>query len=274
MRIGWHTANKLEVNIGDFVNIYSITNKIRVQLVANLMILLGLVACAQSAWAQTSAIQAAQNDPGVITVSARGTISSNLGRNDNKLLGIIAPEYPVRALQRRIDGWVLVNFSVNEEGKVDEESIVVIDSEPSGIFERASIRSASQFEFRPRIVNGTPVGVNGLQYVFTYLMDERVSVVGPRDARNRDYLPLNYITPQYPLAAIEENTEGYVLVEFTVTKEGRPRGVVILDRSPSNIFNESAVNAAERFRFDPRIVDGEPVEAEGAQYLFTFERDD
>ncbi len=275
MRIGWHTANKLEVNIGDFVNTYSVTNKIRIQLLVNLMILAGLIAFSKSAWGQTaSAVQAAQNDSGIITVSARGTVSSNLGRNENELLGIVAPEYPVRALQRSIDGWVLVSFSVKEDGKVDAESIVVVDSEPSGIFERASIGSASQFEFRPRLVDGTAVGVNGLQYVFSYLMDERVSVALPRDSRNRDYLPLNYITPNYPLAALEENIEGYVLLEFTVTKDGLPRGIVILDRSPSNIFNASAVNAAERFRFDPRIVDGEPVEAEGAQYLFSFERDD
>lgn len=274
MRIWWHTANKLEVNIGGFVDTYFFADKVRIQLVANSMILAGVIACAQSAWAQTaSAIQAAQNDPGVITVSARGTVSTNLGRNENELLGIVAPEYPVRAQQRSVDGWVLVSFSVKEDGKVDAESIEVVDSEPSSIFERASIESASQFEFRPKIVDGTAVGVNGLQYIFSYLIDERVSVALPRDARNRDYLPLNYITPKYPLAAGEENVEGYVLLEFTVTKEGLPRGIVILDRSPSNIFNASAVNAAERFRFDPRIVDGKPVEAEGAQYRFTFERD-
>jgi len=257
------------------MNTSPVTNKVRIQFVANLMVLIGLIGYAQSIWAQSAnVVQSAQNDSGVITVSARGTVWSDLGRNDNKLLGIVAPEYPVRAQQRRIDGWVLVNFSVNEDGKVDAESIVVVDAEPSGIFDRASIRSASQFEFTPRVVNGTPVAVNGLHYVFTYLMDERVSVVGPRDSRNRDYLPLNYITPQYPSVAMEENVEGHVLVEFTVTKEGRPRGIVILDRAPSNIFNASAINAAERFRFDPRIMDGEPVEAEGAQYLFTFKRDD
>lgn len=253
----------------------SVANKARVQLVANLMILAGLFVSAQSVWAQSASVnQSAQSDSGVITISSRGTISSNLGQNENGLLGIVAPEYPVRAQQRRVDGWVLVSFSVNEEGKVDAESIVVVDSEPSGIFERTSIRSASQFEFQPRIVDGSEVGVSGLQYVFSYLMDERVSVALPRDGRNRDYLPLNYITPEYPLAAVEENVEGYVLLEFTVTKEGLPRGIVILDRSPSSIFNASAVNAAERFRFDPRIVDGKPVEAEGAQYQFTFKRDD
>lgn len=257
------------------MNTSSVTSKFSIQFAANLLVLLGLIACAQSGSAQSaSAVQAVQGDPGIIAVSARGTVSSNLGSNANKLLGIVAPEYPVRAQQRSIDGWVLVSFSANEDGRVIEESIEVVDSEPSGIFERASIRSASQFEFRPRIESGAPVGVNGLHYVFTYQMDERVTSVGPRDGRNRDYLPLNYITPEYPVAAIEENVEGYVLVEFTVTKEGSPRGIVILDRSPSNIFNESAVNAAERFRFDPRIMDGNPVDAEGAQYLFTFKRED
>lgn len=257
------------------MNTSSVTNKTSIQSAANLLVLLGLIACAQSVSAQSaSAVQSAQSDPGVITVSARGTVSSNLGRNDNELLVIVAPEYPEVAQQRRLDGWVLVSFSVNEDGRVAEESIEVVDSEPSGVFERAAIRSSSQFEFRPRTVNGTPVGVNGLHYVFSFLMDERVSVALPRDGRNRDYLPLNFITPKYPIAAVEENVEGYVLLEFTVTKEGSPRGIVILDRSPGNIFNESAVSAAERFRFDPRIVDGNPVDAEGVQYLFTFERDD
>lgn len=257
------------------MNTSPVVNKVGIRLVANLMIFAGLFVYAQSVWTQSASVnQSAQSDSGVITISARGTVRTNLGRNDNELLGIVAPEYPVRARQRRVDGWVLVDFSVNEDGKVDAESIVVVDSEPSGIFESASIRAASQFEFRPRMVDGTAVGVNGLQYIFSYLIDERVSVALPRDERNRDYLPLNYITPQYPSVAMENNVEGHVLVEFTVTEEGLPRGIVILDRSPSNIFNTSAVNAAERFRFDPRIMDGEPVEAEGAQYLFTFERDD
>lgn len=257
------------------MDISSVANKFSIQFAANLLVLLGLIACAQSASGQSvNAVQAAQDDPGVITVSARGTVSSNLGLNDNGLLGIVAPEYPAQAQQRSIDGWVLVSFSVDAGGRVDEESIEIVDSEPSGIFEQASIGSAAQFEFRPRMVNGTPVRVSGLNYVFSFLMDERVSVALPRDGRNRDYLPLNYITPEYPVAAIADNVEGYVLVEFTVTKEGSPRGIVILDRSPGNIFNESAVNAAERFRFEPRIIDGNPVDAEGAQYLFTFELDD
>jgi len=236
------------------------------------MILASLINTLQMISAQS--VAALTEPTAEITIAVSGSVRTDLGRNANQLLGIVAPEYPVRAQQRRITGWSLVRFSVDEYGFVDAGSIVVVDSEPSGMFDAASIRSASQFEFRPRIVNGAEVGVSGLQYVFRYVWGERASVVRPRNARNRDYLPLNLITPEYPLAAKEENIEGYVLVEFTVTKQGLPRGIVILDRSPSNIFNAAAISAAERFRFDPRIMDGEPVEAEGAQYLFTFEQDD
>ncbi len=87
-------------------------------------------------------------------------------------------------------------------------------------------------------------------------------------------MPLNHITPQYPISARQQKIEGYVLVEFTVTREGVPFGIVILDRSPSDIFNASAINTAERFRFRPRVENGTPVEAQGAQFLFNYKLDD
>ncbi len=209
-----------------------------------------------------------------ITLGVDGAVTAELGANENGLLRIVAPVYPVRAQQRGVTGWNLVNFSVDVDGNVDVDSISIVDSEPSGIFDQASILAAAEFKFRPAIIDGVTARVDSLQYVLIYTLETPRPAFPYSNPRNRDYLPLNYITPEYPLAAREEEIEGHVLVEFTVTTQGRPRGIVILDRSPSDIFNVSAVNAAERFRFEPRIMNGEPVEAEGAQYQFVFELDD
>lgn len=83
----------------------------------------------------------------------------------------IAPQYPTRAAQRGIEGWCLVSFTVNELGNVVEDTIVVLDAEPSNIFDRSSIRAASRFKFQPRVVDGKGVKVEGVQYVFRYELE-------------------------------------------------------------------------------------------------------
>ena len=84
----------------------------------------------------------------------------------------IAPQYPTLAAQRGIEGWCLVSFTVNGLGNVEEESIVVVDAEPSNIFDRSSIRAATRFKFQPRVVDGQGVAVEGVQYVFRYELED------------------------------------------------------------------------------------------------------
>ena len=84
----------------------------------------------------------------------------------------IAPQYPTRAAQRGIEGWCLVSFTVDGLGNVLEDSIVVVDAEPTSIFDRSSIRAAGRFKFQPRVVDGQGVAVNDVQYVFRYQLED------------------------------------------------------------------------------------------------------
>jgi len=84
----------------------------------------------------------------------------------------IAPQYPTRAAQRGIEGWCLVAFTVDGLGNVVEDSIEVVDAEPTSIFDRSSIRAASRFKFQPRVVDGQGVAVEGVQYVFRYELED------------------------------------------------------------------------------------------------------
>lgn len=84
----------------------------------------------------------------------------------------IAPQYPTRAAQRGIEGWCLVSFTVDGLGNVVEDSIEVVDAEPTSIFDRSSIRAASRFKFQPRVVDGQGVEVEGVQYVFRYELED------------------------------------------------------------------------------------------------------
>ena len=68
----------------------------------------------------------------------------------------INPQYPRRALQRKINGNLLVEFIVDVEGRVVMDSIVFIKADPKGVFERAVRKSLSRWRFNPLVRNGQP----------------------------------------------------------------------------------------------------------------------
>lgn len=65
------------------------------------------------------------------------------------------PVYPPQAFRAGIEGWAEVDFTVNERGVTRD--IVVVASEPRGVFEDAAIEAVAAWKYRPRIVNGRPL---------------------------------------------------------------------------------------------------------------------
>ncbi|HEY5790260.1 MAG TPA: energy transducer TonB [Gammaproteobacteria bacterium] len=86
-----------------------------------------------------------------------------------------------------------------------------------------------------------------------------------------EYLPIVKVAPIYPRRALSRGIEGHVIVEFTVTKLGTVRDVRVVESEPSSgIFNDAAVAAAEKFKYKPRVIDGQAVEVPGVQNKLTF----
>jgi protein TonB len=81
------------------------------------------------------------------------------------------------------------------------------------------------------------------------------------------------VQPVYPAIAEARGLEGWALIEFDVLPDGRVANAFIVDSS-SHLFEKAALNAAYRFRFKPRVVDGEPVTTTRIQNLFRFEMPD
>ena len=89
-----------------------------------------------------------------------------------------------------------------------------------------------------------------------------------------EYLPIVKVTPIYPRRALSRGIEGYVIVEFTVTKQGTTKDIHVVESKPSGIFDRAAMQAAAKFKYKPRIVDGQPIEVPGVQNKITFEIED
>ena len=86
-----------------------------------------------------------------------------------------------------------------------------------------------------------------------------------------EYLPIVKVAPIYPRRAQTRGISGYCIVEYTVTKTGSIRDPQAVDCQPSGIFESASVKAAEKFKYKPRVVDGEPIEVAGVQNKFTYE---
>ena len=106
-------------------------------------------------------------------------------------------------------------------------------------------------------------------------MDTGVSIGGARGFQSDgDYLPIVRVEPVYPRRALTRGIEGYVLLEFTVTETGSVSDPVVVEAQPPGIFDRAAIQAALRFKYQPRVVDGQPIAVAGVRNMITFELTD
>ncbi len=91
------------------------------------------------------------------------------------------------------------------------------------------------------------------------------------DSGDGEYLPIVKVNPVYPRRALSRGIEGYVIVEFTVTKQGTVTNPVVVQAEPESVFDRAALEAALKFKYKPRIVNGEAVPVAGVQNKISFE---
>jgi protein TonB len=87
-----------------------------------------------------------------------------------------------------------------------------------------------------------------------------------------DYLPIVKVAPIYPNRALTRGIEGFCVVQYTVTSLGTIKDPVIVEsQCTSSLFHRASLNAALKFKYKPRVIDGEAVEVPGVQNKFTYE---
>ena len=104
----------------------------------------------------------------------------------------------------------------------------------------------------PQISGGVEIGLGGI-------------------SGDGEYLPIVKVAPMYPRRANTRGVEGYCTVEYTVTTSGSVKDPVPVDCQPKGYFERASVRAALKFKYKPRVVDGEAIEVPGVQNRFTYE---
>src|SRR5690606_23162057 len=76
-----------------------------------------------------------------------------------------APDYPLRAQDKGIEGRCTVAYRVNEQGLIEDPK-ALDDCHP--LFVRPSLQAAKKFRYQPRVVNGQVVAVSQVKNTFHY----------------------------------------------------------------------------------------------------------
>lgn len=109
----------------------------------------------------TAPIIAATND-----TSSKETVSETVQGVSARPMTRENPKYPYKAVQKGIEGWVLLSFVVEIDGTTSE--VVVLDSSPSEFFEMAAIEAVSKWTYEPAQFGGEVVRQSNTRIVLSF----------------------------------------------------------------------------------------------------------
>src|SRR3990172_1983876 len=141
------------------------------------------------------------------------------------------------------------------------------------------MQKATRIEFT-RMRKDTDVESKRVENVVTtstVMIDTRGAMTGINLAgggSDRDVIPLVRINPDYPPRALSRGIEGWVIVQFTITAEGTVKDAKVVSSEPKGVFDDAAVKAILRWRYNPKVVEGVAVERVGLQTKLIFDLDE
>lgn len=86
---------------------------------------------------------------------------------------------------------------------------------------------------------------------------------------DRAPLPLVRVEPQYPPSARQRKLEGWVQVSFTISTAGSVKDAAVV-KSSHSVFERPALQAVNKWKYQPQLQDGKPAEAPDQQVLLRF----
>ncbi len=207
-----------------------------------------------------------RNHPAAFPARAPPTAQSQPAiRTPPETIHAVAPAYPPAALAQALRGSVTVGFTIEADGRTKD--IHIISSQPTKVFDQATLQAVRQWRFEPAMVNGRPVAITARQtIVFNPPLQQRqapapppppVSVQAaspppPRPAPARIKVhPVHIVAPKYPPRAYRRRIGGSVTVRFLVGTDGKTHHIRIIEAKPPDIFNRAAKQAVRQWRFRP-----------------------
>lgn len=101
--------------------------------------------------------------------------------------------------------------------------------------------------------------------------------IGEMDTGTREVVPVSTSRPNIPKVAYDNRIDGWVLLAFTVSPEGKVSNIRVMDAEPRGVFEANAIAAVKGWIYQP--FEGEPrhisqrIEFEWSMYPYNMDLD-
>ena len=97
------------------------------------------------------------------------TLGARVADADEVPIVRVEPIYPMHAREKGLEGWVLLRFDILSSGRT--ENVVVVDSKPLRVFNRAAVAAVKKWKYRPRVVNSEASVTRGVKVKLAFSLD-------------------------------------------------------------------------------------------------------
>lgn len=212
----------------------------------------------------------------------------SLGVSEGLLTHRVEPEYPEGARAEHVSGEVILRVIVDKQGKVVEVAPVSREGLPPDPavtddprLRAAAMKAVKQWEYRPYLLNGEPIEVETRVVVRFKLESSQPAPQAPETAAPQEPgaaspqvkrlriapgvlegMILQKVEPKYPPMARVAHIQGDVRMLVTIDKEGNVHNLRLVSGHP--ILAQAAMDAVKEWKYKPFLLNGDPVEVEGA----------
>jgi TonB family protein len=183
----------------------------------------------------------------------------------------VAPAYPKKALDRRVDGCVVLSFLIDAEGKPTD--LQVFESRPKGVFDAATLKVFGNWRFeqprRPgRYAQAAQFRITDREPVNTCAVPSFAALNPDAPPATRTLRVLESVMPDFRREGAAADG-GCVTVRFQVRYDGFVGDVQVLEARPESLaaptvaalkqwhfqsFPPPDVYATQTFNFTPELV--------------------
>ena len=245
---------------------------------------------------QSTILQVLQTDDAPYAIAS--------GFKDAHVTMAVTPRYPKKALSKKIDGEVTLEFDISRHGRA--ENIEIIEQTPDRIFGAESEETLEYWAFSParlalcgtteqkarqtiRFVHDgdpqirlSPLVVNEIPQLprptkqttlEAFRQEQATAMQSSYNTDPRAAVPIHRVEPEYPLKALERRKEGMVALVFLIEVDGSVSNIEVVDTVNGLYFQKPSLKAIRQWNFKPHTRKGRAVDSV-ACHEFIFHADE